>query len=161
MLRELQDEPTGLEEVRDAFVPQDELAVRGILIRLEQLGREQAVVKGRRDAVTAAYNEQLERLADQEGWLRRSLQAWLEQPGNEAKFPDAGTAYLQKGKPKIKVVDRDAFREATADVFVKATWDETWAKDYALGLALESGEIMPGVELVPGGPELRVRKAAG
>lgn len=159
MLHELQDEPTGLEEVADSFEPQDELAVRGILIRLEQLGREQASIKQRRDAVAAAYNEQIERLADQEAWLRRSLAAWLE-AGNEAKFPDVGTAYLQKGSPKIRVVDRDAFRDATGDVFVKETWDETWAKNYALQLALESGEIMPGVELVPGGPELRVRKAA-
>lgn len=159
MLRELQDEPTGLEDVADAFEPQDELAVRGILIRLEQLGRDQATIKARRDAVVGSYNDQLERLADQEGFLRRSLQAWLER-GNDAKFPDVGTAYLQKGAPKIRVVDRDAFREATKDVFVKETWDETWAKNYALGLALESGEIMPGVELVPGGPELRVRKGA-
>jgi hypothetical protein len=159
MLRELQDEPTGLEEVADAFEPQDELAVRGILIRLEQLGRDQAAIKARRDAVAAAYNDQLERIADQEGFLRRSLQAWLER-GNDAKFPDVGTAYLQKGSPKVRVVDRDAFRAATGDVFVKETWDETWAKNYALALALESGEIMPGVELVPGGPELRVRKGA-
>lgn len=159
MLRELQDEPTGLDEVADAFEPQDELAVRGILIRLEQLGRDEARVKATRDAVVGSYNDQLERIEDQKAWLRSSLQAWLER-GGEAKFPDAGTAYLAKGKPKVQVVDRDAFRAATADVFVKETWDETWAKAYALERALEAGEIMPGVELVPGGPELRVRKVA-
>lgn len=160
MLHELFDEETGLDGVDDVLPLNDELAVRGVLIRLEQLGRDRDAVKRRRDAVTQAYDDQLGRISEQESWLRSSLQAWLE-AGNEAKFPDAGTAYLQKGQPKIRVSDRDAFRAATADVFVKETWDETWAKSYALQLALESGEIMPGVELVPGGPELRVRKAAG
>lgn len=159
MLRELQDEPTGLEGIDDAFAPTDELAVRGILIRLEQLGRDAAKVKERRDAVAASYNDQLERIEEQTSWLRSSLQAWLER-GGEAKFPDVGTAYLASGKPKIQVVDRDAFRAATGDVFVKETWDETWAKNYALEQALEQGEILPGVEIVPGGPELRVRKAS-
>lgn len=159
MLRELHEEPTGLEDVGDAFEPADELAVRGILIRLEQLGRDAEKIKARRDAVAAAYDDQLERISEQAEWLRRSLQAWLER-GGEAKFPDVGTAYLQAGKPKIVVRDRDAFKAATADVFVKEVWDETWAKNYALEVALEQGEIMPGVEVVPGGPELRVRRAS-
>lgn len=159
MLHELQDEPTGLEEVDATFAPTDELSVRGILIRLEQLGRDAEKVKGRRDAVAASYDDQLARIEEQRAWLRSSLQVWLER-GGEAKFPDVGTAYLAKGKPKVQVVDRDAFRAATGDVFVKLTWDETWAKGYALEQALEQGEILPGVELVPGGPELRVRKAS-
>lgn len=159
MLRELQDEATGLEGVDDVVPLVDELAVRGVLIRLEQLGRDAAQVKARRDAVAASYDDQLARIADQESWLRTSLLRWLEN-GGEAKFPDVGTAYLQRGAPKIHVHDRAAFREATGDVFVKETWDETWAKNYALSVALEQGEILPGVELVPGGPELRVRKAA-
>jgi hypothetical protein len=159
VLRELQDEPTGLDEIDDRFEPADELAVRGILIRLEQLGSDAEKVKARRDAVAASYNDQLDRIAEQESWLRSSLAAWVERNG-KTSFPDVGTAYLSNGKPKIQVVDRAAFKEATADVFVKETWDETWAKSYALERALDSGEILPGVELVPGGPELRVRKAA-
>lgn len=159
MLHELRDEPTGLDDVDDTIQLEDELAVRGVLIRLEQLERDATRVKTTRDAVTRSYDDQLARIADQQQWLRSSLQAWLER-GGEAKFPDVGTAYLQKGKPKIRIVDRPAFRDATADVFVKETWDETWAKQYALERALDEGEIMPGVELVPGGPELRYRKAA-
>lgn len=159
MLHELHDEPTGLDDVDDVIPFEDELAVRSALIRLEQLGADAEKIKRRRDAVVESYNAQLERLEDQMQWLRSSLQAWLER-GGEAKFPDVATAYLHAGKPKIKVVDRDAFKSATADVFVKEVWDETWAKNYALEVALEQGEIMPGVEVVPGGPELRVRRAS-
>lgn len=160
MLRELLDEPTGLDDVGDSFEIQDELAVRSVLIRLEQLGRDADSVKRRRDAVVATYNDQLQRIDEQAEWLRRSLAAYVERTGEKVSFPDVGTAYLSKGKPKLRIVDRDAFRAATADVFVKETWDETWAKNYYLDRALETGEIPPGCELVPGGPELRVRKAA-
>jgi hypothetical protein len=158
MLRELHDEPTGLDDVDDAFEPQDELAVRSILIRLEQLGRDLDAVKTRKAAVVRAYDDQLQRLDEQAEWLRRSLAAWVERHG-KTSFPDVGTAYLSKGRPKLRIVDRDAFRDYTADVFVKETWDETWAKNYYLEQALETGELPPGCELVPGGPELRVRKA--
>jgi hypothetical protein len=115
-------------------------------------------VKARRAAVSSAYDREIEALEDQADWLRRSLSAWVERHGS-ARFPDVGTVYAQQGKPKIRVVDRDAFKSATAGVFVKEAWDETWAKQYALEQALEQGVLMPGVELVPGGPELRVRKA--
>jgi hypothetical protein len=159
MLRELLDEPTGLDEVGDSFEPQDELAVRSIMIRLEQLGRDADAVKARKAAVVRSYDEQIQRIEEQAEWLRRSLAAWVERQG-KATFPDVGTAYLSSGKPKLRIIDRDAFRDHTADVFVKETWDETWAKNYYLERALESGEVPPGCELVPGGPELRVRKAA-
>lgn len=159
MLRELSDEPTGLEGVDDTFEPADELAVRSIMIRLEQLGADAERIKATKKAVASAYDEQLARVEEQVEWLRRSLSAWCERNG-KTSFPDVGTAYLSKGDPKVRVVDRDAFREATGDVFVKETWDETWAKSYALERALEDGEILPGVELVPGGPEIRVRRAA-
>lgn len=160
MLRELLDEPTGLDDlvVDDGFELQDELAVRSVLIRLQQLDQDAADVKRRRDAVRETYDRQLSSIEDQADWLRRSLAAWVERHG-KTSFPDVGTAYLQRGGPKIRVVDRDAFRDATGDVFVKTAWDETWAKRYALEQALEAGEILPGVELVPGGPELRIRRS--
>lgn len=159
MLRELQTEATGLEEIHDAFEPQDELAVRGILIRLQQLDADRERVEATKRAVVESYDQSLSAIAEQSDWLRRSLAAWVERNGT-AKFPDVGTAFLATGKAKVRIVDRDAFREATKDVFVKETWDETWAKNYATERAVEDGELLPGVELVPGGPELRVRRAA-
>lgn len=159
MIRELLTEDTGL----DAFgaeldLGDDPLAVRAAMIRLEQLERDEASVKATKAAVVDAYDRKLSSISEQARAIRSSLQVYCERFG-KASFPDVGTVYLANEKAKISVVDRDAFRDATAAVFVKEAWDETWAKSYALERATVEGELLPGVELVPGGPAVRVRKA--
>lgn len=159
MLHELMGETTGLEEVdltQDAIEFSDELAVRSAMIRLQQLRADAEKVKHTRDVVKDAYDSQLASIEDSASFIERSLQEYVERNGN-VKLPDVGTAYLAKQGPRIKVVDRDAFRAATGEVFVKEQWDETWAKQYALDLAVNDGELMPGCVLEPGGPALRIR----
>lgn len=171
MLHELQDEETGYEEI-DAETPaldlgaSDVVAVRAMMIRLQQLDRQTEKVQATRDAVVAAYAEQLDRIERDRQWLRSSLQAWLERYGETTKtggrkirFPDVGTASLAKGDPKVDVADREAFRGELGAMFTKEVFDETDAKRYALALALDGKPIPAGVNVVPGGPQLRIRKA--
>lgn len=163
MLRELDDEPTGLDELDPATAPleldRDDLpAVRRVMIRLQQLEREIDRVDATKRAVAATYDEQLARLGADRQWLRSSLQAWVERNGT-AKFPDVGTAYLAKGDPKVEVADRDALKRELGDLFTKATFDETGAKAYALEQALKGNPLPAGVNVVPGGPRLQIRKA--
>jgi hypothetical protein len=163
MLRELLDEETGLEEFGPDewgnFEPQDELAVRRLMIRLEQVTRDRDTIKKRKAAVVASYDEQIARFDSDEKFIRSSLQVWCERHG-KTTFPDVGTVSLAKGDPKIEVDDKDALKGHVGEMFTKTVFDETEAKRYALERALE-GELLPGVKFVPGGPSLRVRKAAG
>jgi hypothetical protein len=162
MLRELYDEETGLEEYGPdewgSFEPQDELAVRRLMIRLEQVTRDRETIEARKRAVVQSYDEQIARFEEDEKFIRSSLQVWCERHG-KTTFPDVGTVSLAKGNPKIEVSDRDALKENVGAMFTKEVFDETAAKAYALERALE-GELLPGVTFVPGGPSLRVRKAA-
>lgn len=158
MLPELNDEPTGLEEIDETITFEDELAVRNALIRMQQLERDLEKASARRKAVEGAYRQQEERIQRDIGWLRKSLQDWLER-GGEAKFPDVGTAYLQRGDARIEIVDAAAFKEALSAMFTKEVFDETGAKRYALEQATTAGELVAGTALVPGGPSLRIRKA--
>lgn len=163
MLRELNDDPTGLDEIDPSTAPleldaEDLPGVRSVMIRLQQLERAADKVEATKKAVTATYDEQLRRLDADRQWLRSSLQAWVERHGS-AKFPDVGTAYLAKGDPKVTVEDRDAFKAELGDLFTKPVFDETGAKRYALEQAVKGNPIPAGVNVVPGGPRLQIRKA--
>lgn len=155
MLRELFDETIDIGALEAEHL--DELGVRRLLIRAAQLERDLEKTKTLKQAVTEEYDRQLEALAEQLRWIRGSVQAWVERNG-KASFPDVGTAYLAHQEPKIEIVDKDAFKAAVGAMFVKEVFDETGAKGYALERALELGEILPGVQIVPGGPGLRIRK---
>ena len=162
MLHELTDEATGLDtlpldELAELELP-DELAVRSALIRLEQIGRDVDDVKRRRQAVVGAYDAQINALEAQAGWLRRSLQEYVERNG-KTSFPDVGTAYTRRGDPAIEIVDKEAFKTELGAMFVKEQFDETGAKRYALEQMLDHGVLLPGCRLRPGGPTLAIRKA--
>lgn len=157
MLNELRDEDTGIEIGEEPLHLVEPVDVRRTMIRLQQLEREIVAVKRTKKAVDEAYDAKVETLAGQCSTLRSSLAAWCEQNG-KISFPDVGTAYLTTAKPKIAVRDLDEFRTALGDLYTKEVFDETAAKGYALERAVEDGEILPGVELVPGGPSLAIRK---
>jgi hypothetical protein len=166
MLRELQDERIDeLDELEPADEPleiADEVALRRALIRIQQLERDEAQVKARRDAIVATYDRDAEHLAEQREFLRRSVASYLERlPAGQQKvrFPDVGTAYLGRTDPKIEVEDKDALQAAVGSMFVREVFDLPGAKAYALERATTDGEIVAGTKLVPGGPGLRIRKA--
>lgn len=168
MIEDLLDEPTGLEDVQDEAELDglDELGVRRLMIRLLQLERDAARITKTKAAVVASYDEKLAAIERTTSMFRSSLQAWLERHGQRTKtggrkvgFPDVATAYLQAGKPRIVVTDDQALQGQLGAMFTREVFDTTAAKAYALERALEGGEILPGVELEPGGPQLRIRKA--
>lgn len=162
MINELQGEATGLDEL-DLEQPlelnsDDVVGLRRVMIRLQQLDAEEERVKATKAAVVASYDGQLDRIGRDRAFLRSSLQAYVERYG-KVQLPDVGTAYLQAGDPRIDVVDREAFKGEFADLFTKPTFDETAAKRYALEQIKEGHPLPPGVDVIPGGPQLRIRKA--
>jgi hypothetical protein len=167
MLDELNHEATGLEEIDpeqlDLEQPLhldsgDVVGLRRLMIRIQQLDADRERVKATKAAVVASYDDQLGRIAKTSQWLRSSLQAYVERFG-KVQLPDVGTAYLQDGDPKVEVVDREAFKVEFGEMFTKPVFDETAAKRYALEQAKAGQPIAPGVDIVPGGPQLRIRKA--
>lgn len=162
MIPELRDEATGLDELNleepIAIEPGDIAAVRALMIRVQQLERDEDRVKRTRDAVVATYAAQLDRIERDRAYLRSVLQDYVERNGT-VQLPDVGTAYLAKGDPKVEVADRDALKQALGAMFTKPAFDETAAKQYALGEATEGRPIPDGVNIVPGGPQLRIRNA--
>lgn len=162
MIPELNDEATGLDEL-DLEAPLeleegDLPALRSLLIRVQQLDRDEARVKATRDAVVQAYATQLDRIERDRVYLRSSLQAYVERHG-KVQFPDVGTAYLAKGDPKVEVADRDALKAELGAMFTKDAFDETGARRYALEQALAGNAVPAGVNIVPGGPRLQIRRA--
>lgn len=167
MLPDLYHENTGLDELdvdeesasAGFEIPEGDVrTLRRTMIRLAQLDRETDRVKATKAAVVASYDEALRKIDRDRRFLRSSLQAYVERHG-QVKLPDVGTAFLQTGEPKVEVSDPDAFRDALADLFVRPVFDEAAARRYALERAVESGELVDGTTLVPGGPQLRLRKA--
>lgn len=167
MINELENEATGLEEIDpeqlDLEQPLeldggDVVGVRRLMIRIQQLDRDAEAVKATKAAVVASYDDQLSKIEKTKAWLRSSLQAYVERHGN-VKLPDVGTAYLQPGDPKVTVVDREAFRGEFEELFTKPAFDETAAKNYALEQIKAGHPLPPGVDVIPGGPQLRIRKA--
>ena len=163
MLPELFEEPdVDLNEIGEAGPDSlDELALRSLMIEDAKAAREIEKVKATRDAVAASYNDRIASLEARQSRVRTMLQAWLErQPGKAPKirFEDVGTAYLQKGDPKVEVADREALKAALGAMFTKPTFDETAAKQYALQEATEGRPIPDGINIIPGGPQLRIRK---
>lgn len=166
MLPELFDEPDidlalfeAAAEADETTV--DELALRALMIEDAKADRAIEKTKATRDAVAASYNDRIASFDARKQRVRSMLQAYLErQPGaTKIRFEDVGTAYLAKGDPKVEVADRDALKQALGAMFTKPAFDETAAKQYALGEATEGRPIPDGVNIVPGGPQLRIRNA--
>lgn len=162
MIPELRDEATGLDELNleepIAIEPGDIAAVRALMIRVQQLERDEDRVKRTRDAVVATYAAQLDRIERDRAYLRSVLQDYVERNGT-VQLPDVGTAYLAKGDPKVEIADLDALKGELGAMFTKEAFDATAAKAYALARGLEGEAIPAGVNIVPGGPRLQIRKA--
>lgn len=167
MLPELFDEPDIDLEIFEAAAEADEttvdeLALRALMIEDAKADRAIEKTKATRDAVAASYNDRIASFEARKQRVRSMLQAWLErQPDKKQKirFEDVGTAYLAKGDPKVEVADRDALKQALGAMFTKPAFDETAAKTYALQEAVEGRAIPDGVNVIPGGPQLRIRKS--
>lgn len=167
MLPELYDDDQVVDlneydaRVYDADGVVDDLALRQLMIEDAKADREIDRVKRTRDAVKASYDDRIASLQARKDRVRSMLQAYLErQPeGAKVRFEDVGTAYLQKGDPKVEIADRDAVKEALGAMFTKEVFDETAAKAYALQEAIEGRPIPDGINIVPGGPQLRIRKS--
>jgi hypothetical protein len=156
-MREVLDENTDQLEGLDEIPGEWEL--RLALVRLEQLQRDEETMKRRKQMVVATYEQELAGIARQRDELRRSIEGYLVTHGGEkVRFPDVGTAYLTSTDPKIEVVDKAAFEAALGDLYTKPVFDMTAAKGYALDRALE-GELVAGVEFVPAGKTLGIRRA--
>jgi hypothetical protein len=158
MLRELQDDDTGLEELPDEWEIQDPLEARRAIIRLGQLERDLAGVKDIKKGVAAEYDRKAATIERDITRVRDTLRAFVFRHG-KLSFPDVGTAYKRKTDPKLEIVDREAFEAELGAMFRKDSFDETAAKAFALEQALDAGVIIPGTELVPAGEDLTVRKA--
>lgn len=167
MLPELYEEPDIDLELFEAAAEADaaaidELALRSLMIEAAKAEREIEKVKRTRDTVANAYNDRIASIEARQQRVRSMLQAWLErQPDGQQKirFEDVGTAYLAKGDPKVEVVDHDALKSALGAMFTKPSFDETAAKNYALEEATAGRPLADGVNIIPGGPQLRIRKA--
>lgn len=167
MLPELLNEPdVDLENIdvrmRGGEQPVDELAIRQLMIEDVKLQAQIGDVEKTKRAIAATYDDRIAKLEARRLRARALLQAWLErQPDGRQKirFEDVGTAYLAKGDPKVEVADRDALKDELGAMFTKPTFDETAAKNYALEQALAGNAIPAGVNVIPGGPGLRIKRA--
>lgn len=159
MLNELLDEPVDLEP--EGLDIRDERALRSAMLRVAQLQRDAEVTKRRKKMVTETYDQELAQLERQEAMFRDSIETYIKRhnAGEKVRFPDVGTAYLGRVDPKIAITDRDAFEAALGALFTKPTFDETAAKQHALERAVETGELVPGTELIQADETLRIRKA--
>lgn len=156
MLRELLDDDVEIDDAR--LEEGDPFEARRLMIRLEQLERDEKTVKALKAGVVAEYDQRLKAIERQREEHRATLRSYVLRFG-KASFPDVGTAYKRKTDPKIEVVDKEAFERELGAMFVKDVFDETAAKAYALDRALEEGVLVAGTELVPAGEDVTVRKS--
>lgn len=162
MLEELQGEQVDVTaDLAADPTSLDELAVRRMLIRLQQLEAEANQVHAVGQAVAATYAERVQALRAQATDIRANVQRYIEhvRGGDKVVYPDVGTAYLTKRKPRLYVSNQAEVEDWAGDKFYKRTLDTQAVLAYADGQAQASGELLPGIGRQPATTTLAVRSA--
>lgn len=155
MLRELLDENV---EIDEAAPVENELELRKLLIVVGQIEAEKEKLEKTKSAIAHEYAEKIGRLDERVRLLRASIESFVRANG-KTSFPDVGTAYLSKTKPKVTVTDPEHVQEKYGDLFTKSVFDETDFRRYALERFESDGEILEGVDIAVPGETLAIRKA--
>jgi hypothetical protein len=157
MLNELQDEQIDVDfDSEEPLV--DELDVRAAMIVIRQLEveAEKTLATGRK--VVERYVAKAASLSERAQFLREKVRLYVQAYG-KTSFPDVGTAYETKTKPKLVVTDQEAVAAKYGETFVKETFDEADFKRWALERFEQTGEIPDGCDVVRESTTLAIRKS--
>lgn len=161
MLKELHDETVAPRE-GDLETLVD---VRATMILEAQLAEKVEKTKATRRAVVDSYDHEIAALEERREGYRGQIERFLERTGENAEFPDVGTAYLASTPEKVDLVDEAAIPADVRNVFEKTrtetALDRAAVKAFALEKLRETGELLPGFEFVPESKALRIRKRGG
>lgn len=161
MLKELHDE---------AVVPREGdletlVDVRATMILEGQIASKIEKTKATKRAVVDSYDHEIAALEERREGYRGQIERFLEASGENAEFPDVGTAYLATEPEKMELVDAAAIPDDLRKTFTLThtveKLDVAAVKSEALERLRETGELVPGFDLKPETKSLRIRKRGG